>query len=69
MRCQNGAKKSNKLKYRMQKQQFSAKFATKKHRKYEEIRYSNNVKVDVLLDQAVLLQSSSNLLVSFELSA
>lgn len=45
MRCQNGAKKSNKLKYRMQKQQFSAKFATKKHRKYEEIRYSNNVRV------------------------
>lgn len=32
----------------MQKQQFSAKFATKKRRKYEEIRYSNNVKVDVL---------------------
>ena len=61
MRCQNGAKKSNKLKYRMQKQQFSAKFATKKHRKYEEIRYSNNVKVDVLLDQDVLLQLSSNL--------
>ena len=29
----------------MQKQQFSAKFATKKHRKYEEIRYSNNVRV------------------------
>ena len=45
MRCQNGAKKSNKLKYRMQKQQFSAKFATKKHRKYIEKRYSYSVKV------------------------
>lgn len=61
MRCQNGAKKSNKLKYRMQKQQFSAKFATKKHRKYEEIRYSNNVKVVEPLVPAVLLPSSSNL--------
>ena len=61
MRCQNGAKKSNKLKYRMQKQQFSAKFATKKHRKYEEIRYSNNVKVVEPLVPVVLLPSSSNL--------
>ena len=61
MRCQNGAKKSNKLKYRMQKQQFSAKFATKKHRKYEEIRYSNNVKVVEPLVPAVLLPSLSNL--------
>lgn len=61
MRCQNGAKKSNKLKYRMQKQQFSAKFATKKHRKYEEIRYSNNVRVVEPLVPAVLLPSSSNL--------
>ena len=61
MRCQNGAKKSNKLKYRMQKQQFSAKFATKKPRKYEEIRYSNNVKVVEPLVPAVLLPSSSNL--------
>ena len=60
MRCQNGAKKSNKLKYRMQKQQFSAKFATKKHRKYEEIRYSNNVRVVEPLVLAVLLQSLSN---------
>lgn len=60
MRCQNGAKKSNKLKYRMQKQQFSAKFATKKHRKYEEIRYSNNVRVAERLDPAGLLLSSSN---------
>lgn len=61
MRCQNGAKKSNKLKYRMQKQQFSAKFATKKHRKYEEIRYSNNVRVVEPLVPVVLLPSSSNL--------
>ena len=61
MRCQNGAKKSNKLKYRMQKQQFSAKFATKKHRKYEEIRYSNNVRVVEPLVPAVLLPSLSNL--------
>lgn len=35
-------------------------FATQKHRKYAEIWYSNNVKVDVLLVQAVLLQLSSN---------
>ena len=38
-----------------------ADFSHKKHRKYVEKRYSDNVKVDVLLDQAVLLLSSSNL--------
>lgn len=39
----------------MQKQQFYADFATQKHRKYAETRYSNNVRVAVPLDQAVLL--------------
>ena len=38
----------------MQKQQFYADFATQKHRKYAETRYSNNVKVDVLLDQGYM---------------